>query len=311
MRDHTMNPQIECVPNFSEGRSRAVISGIRRAILSADEVLLLDQTMDADHNRSVFTLAGSPGGIVQAVLRAGEVAVDAIDLRAQRGVHPRIGALDVVPLVPLEGMTSEELVALARQLGQRIWDELEVPVYYYGDAAVVEHRRRLENVRRGGFEGLLKCLPDAQERWPDVGGPGLHPTAGACAIGVRKFLIAYNIELTTPDVSIAKRIAGEIRESAGGLASVKALGLKLSSRNTAQVSMNLTDYERTPPHQVFETVRDRAKELGASVAGAELIGLIPRAALAGAPAEFAATFSADQILENRIDSVRGGEPIEH
>ena len=288
-----------------------MVSGIRQAILSAADVLLLDQTMDADHNRSVFTLAGSPGDVVQAVLRAAEVAVETIDLREHRGVHPRIGALDAVPLVPLEGITSEECVALARRLGQRIWDELKVPVYYYGDAAAVEHRRRLENIRRGGFEGLLKCLPAEKERRPDVGGPGLHPAAGACAIGVRKFLIAYNIDLTTPDVSIARRIAREIRESSGGLAGVKALGLKLSSRNLSQVSMNLTDYERTPPHRVFETVRDRARELGASVAATELIGLIPKAALQGAPAGFAATFRADQILENRIDSIRRGEPTEY
>jgi len=303
-----MNPRIECVPNFSEGRNRAVISGIRRAILSADAVLLLDQTMDTDHNRSVFTLAGSPRDVAQAVLSAAEAAVETIDLRKQQGVHPRIGALDVVPLVPLEGITTGACVAVARELGQRIWEQLNVPIYYYGDAADLEHRRRLENIRRGGFEGLLKCLPGEKERRPDVGGPGLHPTAGACAIGVRKFLIAYNIELATPDVSIAKRIAREIRESSGGLACVKALGLKLSSRNTAQVSMNLTDYERTPPHQVFEAVRDRARELGASLAGTELIGLIPQAALEGASAEFAATFRPDQILENRIDSVSRGEP---
>ncbi len=287
-----------------------MVSGIRQAILSAADVLLLDQTMDADHNRSVFTLAGSPGDVVQAVLRAAEAAVEAIDLREHQGVHPRIGALDVVPFVPLEGITSEECVAFARRLGQRIWDELKVPVYYYGDAAAVERRRLLESIRRGGFEGLLKCLPDEKERRPDVGGPGLHPAAGACAIGVRKFLIAYNIELSTPDVSIARRIAREIRESSGGLACVKALGLKLPGRNLSQVSMNLTDYERTPPHRVFETVRDRARELGASVAGTELIGLIPKAALQGAPAGFAATFRADQILENRIDSIRRGEPID-
>ena len=305
-----MNPQVECVPNFSEGRNRAVISGIRRAILSAGEVLLLDQTMDADHNRSVFTLAGPPEAVVQSVLRAAAAAVEAIDLREHHGVHPRIGALDVVPLVPLEGITAEQCVAVARRLGRRIWDQLKVPVYYYGDAAAVEKRRRLENIRRGGFEGLLKCLPDEQERRPDVGGPGLHPAAGACAIGVRKFLIAYNIELATPDASIAKRIAAEIRESSGGLAGVKALGLELSSRNTSQVSMNLTDSESAPPHRVFKAVRDRARELGVSIAGTELIGLIPRAALEGVPAGFAATFRPDQILENRIDMVRRGEPVE-
>ena len=305
-----MNPQVECVPNFSEGRKRAVISGIRRAILSAGDVLLLDQTMDADHNRSVFTLAGAPEAVAQALLSAAQAAVEAIDLRKHQGVHPRIGALDVAPLVPLEDMTSRECVVAARQLGEQIWEQLEVPVYYYGDAAAVQQRRALENIRRGGFEGLLKCLPNEKERRPDVGGPCLHPTAGACAIGVRKFLIAYNIELATPDVSIAKQIASEIRESSGGLAGVKALGLKLASRNTSQVSMNLTDYERTPPHQVFETVRERARELGASLAGAELIGLMPRAALQGAPAEFAATFRADQILENRIAAVGRGEAID-
>jgi len=298
------------VPNFSEGRNRAAIRGIRRAIMTADQVLLLDQTMDADHNRSVFTLAGPPRDVAQAVLSAAEAAVKTIDLRKQQGVHPRIGALDVVPLVPLEGITAGECVAVAQELGQRIWEQLNVPIYYYGDAAATENRRLLENIRRGGFERLLKCLPGEKERRPDVGGPGLHPTAGACAIGVRKFLIAYNIELATPDVSIAKRIAREIREPSGALACVKALGLKLSSRNATQVSMNLTDYAVTPPQQAFEAVRNRARELGAAVAGTELIGLIPRAALNGASVEFAATFRPDQILENRIDSVRQGEPVE-
>ncbi len=300
---------IECVPNFSEGRDRAVVERIRSAIASVPAVRLLDQTRDPDHNRSVFTVVGEPDPVAEAVLQAARVAVEKIDLRQHTGVHPRIGALDVVPLVPLEGASSEICIALAHRLGQDLWNRLRLPVYFYGDAALDERRRSLEQIRRGGFEALAASLPEDADRRPDVGGPDLHPSAGAAAVGVRKILIAYNVHLASTDVSIAKRIASRIRESSGGLPEVKALGLELRSRNLTQISMNLTDFEKTAPHVVFQHVKTEAERLGTEVVGGEVIGLIPRKAL-----EMAAThsveipgFHSDIVLENRLESSRSGQ----
>ena len=297
---------IECVPNFSEGRDAAVVERIRSSIASVPGVTLLDQTRDPDHNRSVFTFVGKPDPVADAVLRAAKVAVEKINLRQHTGVHPRIGALDVAPLVPLEGTSNEICTALAHRLGQDLWKILRLPVYFYGDAALDERRSRLEQIRRGGFEGLVACLPEDADRRPDVGGPDLHPTAGAAAVGVRKLLIAYNIHLASPDVSIAKRIASKIRESSGGLPAVKALGLALRSRNLTQVSMNLTDFEKTPPHVVFKLVKAEAERMGTQVVGGEVIGLIPRKALemAAAHAVEIPGFQADIVLEDRLESLR-------
>ena len=297
---------IECVPNFSEGRDEAVVERIRSSIASVPGVTLLDQTSDPDHHRSVFTFVGEPDAVAEAVLGAAGVAVEEIDLRRHRGVHPRIGALDVVPLVPLEGASREICIALAHQLGQDLWKTLRLPVYFYGDAALDERPRRLEQIRRGGFEALVTCLPEDADRRPDVGGPDPHPSAGAVAVGVRKLLIAYNIHLASPDVSIAKRIASKIRESSGGLQAVKALGLQLASRRLTQVSMNLTDFEKTPPHFVFELVKAETERMGTQVVGAEIIGLIPRRAVemaAGHSLEILG-FRPDIVLENRLESVR-------
>ena len=301
---------VECVPNFSEGRSTETLRAIGDAIRSVEGVGLLDQSADVDHHRSVFTFAGEPEAVSEAAFRAAAVAVERIDLRSHSGVHPRMGAIDVIPFVPLGETTPPECVSLAERTAQRLWDELRVPSYLYGLAARREDRRRLEDLRRGGFEELSELLPDDVERRPDIGGPALHPTAGASAVGVRKFLIAYNVELAKADLKIAREIARRVRESSGGLPAVKALGLALGGRNHTQVSMNLTDFERTPPHAALEAIRQEARKLGVEITGAELIGLIPRKALAGAPAEFRAMFRPERILENRLEEVGfgGNEP---
>ena len=298
-----MKGWIESVPNFSEGRDQRVIERIRQALVAPQGVVLLDKTSDADHNRSVFTLAGPPDAVGAALLGAARVAVDLIDLRKHEGVHPRIGALDVAPLIPLGGGRKDACIALARHLAGELWSQLKLPVYFYGDAALTEARRRLENVRRGQFEGLRKALPGDASRLPDVGGPGLHPSAGATAVGVRKLLIAFNMNLETNDVAVAKEIARDIRESSGGLPFVKALGLALPSRKRTQVSMNLTDFEQTPLHTVFEAVERQAKRLGTSVTSCEIIGLLPRKAMGEAAARFLRIDPAQShlILENRIE----------
>jgi glutamate formiminotransferase len=305
-----MNGWVECIPNVSEGRDGSVVEGIRQAIVSVRDIHLLDWSMDADHNRSVFTFAGPPDSVAQAVLLAASAAVESIDLRKHHGAHPRIGAIDVIPFVPLEGASTTDCVRLARGVATALWNRLHVPAYFYGDAALRDDRRRLENVRRGGFERLRQILPADRERWPDVGGPELHPSAGATAVGVRKFLIAYNINLDTLDVSIAKRIAACVRESSGGLPAVKALGLALPSRQLTQVSMNLTDFERTPLRVVFERVTEEAARFGVRIAGSEIIGLVPRKALDEAAAHFLRIegFRPAMILENRLREAVNGEP---
>ncbi len=267
---------VECVPNFSEGRDAAVIEALRRAIESAG-VKLLDHAGDPDHHRSVFTFAGRLAEVEEAVFRAAEAAVEKIDLTRHRGVHPRIGALDVVPLIPLGDTPFEVCAAGARRIARRLWSRLEIPVYFYGRAALRLERRPLEFIRKLGFERLRR-LADSPERRPDVGGPAPHPTAGAACVGVRGFLIAFNVELRTADIAVAKRIAANIRESSGGLPAVKALGLPLASRGAVQVSMNVADIDRTPLHRAVEAVCAEAEALGVEVARGELIGLLPRKA---------------------------------
>ncbi len=295
---------IECVPNFSEGRDQRTIQAIQDAICSAGEVVLLDQQCDPDHNRCVMTFAGAPEPVLRATLAGVAEAVRRIDLTAQRGVHPRIGAADVVPFVPLEGVSMEDCVRLAWRAGEQIWERCRVPVYFYEAAARRPGRARLENVRRGQFEGLREAARVDPSRRPDVGGPDLHPTAGATAVGARKVLIAYNINLATSDVEVAKRIARSIRASSGGLPCVKAMGVMLASRNLAQVSTNLTDFEITPPHVVFQAVRDQAAKYGVGIAGSELIGLIPRRALemaVGVDLQWE-NLTPDSVLEQRLAS---------
>ncbi len=293
---------IECVPNFSEGRDAAKVDALIEAVRSVAGVTFLDRELDADHNRSVLTFAGPPEAVTEAALRAVGKAVELIDLNHHSGVHPRIGAADVVPFVPIEDVTIEDCVRIATRVGEEIWKRYQVPVYFYEAAARKPDRVNLENIRRGQFEGLRDEIATNPERAPDVGEPRVHPTAGATVVGARKFLIAYNINLGTPDVDIAKRIARSIRYSSGGFRYVKAMGVLLTSRNLAQVSMNLTDFEQTPIHRVFEAVRTEAERYGVPVVGSEIVGLIPKKALEMAAEYFlrAESFRPSIILENRL-----------
>jgi glutamate formiminotransferase len=293
---------VECVPNFSEGRDHEKVKALVEAVTSVPNVVFLDQEMDADHHRSVLTFAGPPEAVSEAALRAVGKAVELIDLNTHSGVHPRIGAADVVPFVPVEGVTLEECARLAERVGEEIWRRFEVPVYLYEAAARQPDRTNLENIRRGQFEGLRDEIGSQPERAPDIGEPRVHPTAGATVVGARKFLIAYNINLGTADVEIAKKIAKAVRLSSGGYRYVKAMGVPLTTRNQAQVSMNLTDFEQTPVHRVFETVRREAERYGVAVTGSEIVGLIPKKALE-MTAEFylrCENFHPDLVLENRL-----------
>ena len=286
---------LEAVPNFSEGRDPAFAAGLPELLTARAGIRLLDLSADADHNRSVATFAGKPADVVDGLLAAAAFAVERIDLRRHRGAHPRIGALDVAPLVPLGGASWDEAIAAAREIASRLWDELGVPSYFYGRAALRPEREQLESFRARGFERLSSEASDPAWR-PDVGGPALHPSAGATAVGVRKPLIAYNVNLATADPGPARRIARAIRESSGGLLCVKALGLELERAGLTQVSMNLTDYEVTPPHAVYERIVELARAEGVEPAGAELIGLMPRAALIAAGARHLGLEGADRTL---------------
>ncbi len=293
---------VECVPNFSEGRDAAKVDAIIEAIRSVRGIAILDRELDADHNRSVVTFAGPATAVVEAAFRGVERAIGLIDLRQHKGVHPRIGACDVVPFVPVEGVTLDDCVRLANDLAQRLWERLRVPVYLYEAAARRPDRVNLENIRRGQFEGLRDEVRTNPDRRPDIGEAELHPSAGATVVGARKFLIAYNINLNTADVEIAKRIAKAIRFSSGGYRYVKSMGVPLASRNLAQVSMNLTDFEQTPMHRVFETVRAEAARYGASIVGSEIVGLIPKRALEMTAEWYlqVENFHPSLVLENRL-----------
>ncbi len=292
---------IECVPNFSEGKDPAVVREIVHA-MQVDGVSLLDYSLDADHNRSVVTIAGASAPVVESVLRGIGKAVQSIDLTAQQGVHPRIGAADVIPLAPIRGISLPECAALARQLGQEIWKRFQVPVYFYEAAALRPDRRLLEDVRNGQFEGLQKKVQQDVTRRPDVGGPSLHPTAGASAVGARQLLIACNVYLNTSNVGTARTIAREIRGSSGGLAGLKAMGVLVRGR--AQVSMNITDFQGTPVSAAYRAVKEAAGRLGAQPDMVELIGLVPEAAVEPGSEwmELATNFSTARTLERRLES---------
>ncbi len=294
---------IECVPNFSEGRDLRRVDALEAAIASVAGSLVLDRTSDPDHNRSVVTFAGSPDAVIESAVRATAKAAELIDLNVHRGVHPRVGALDVLPFIPLGGATLEDCVEIAREAGNRIWNELGIPIYFYEAAAMRPERMKLEDVRRGQFEGLRELAPVDQSKRPDIGGPGLHPTAGAVIAGARKFLIAFNINLKTRDLEIAKSIAQRIRASSGGFPGVKALGLPLLSRELVQVSTNITDFERTPVHTVYAEVARLAHSHGVEVEESELIGLMPRKAVEAAATGFLklAHFDSQSVIENRIE----------
>ncbi len=303
---------VECVPNFSEGRDPARIDAIVQAILAVPEVVLLDRESDADHNRCVLTFAGPPAAVADAAFRGVEKAVALIDLTTHQGAHPRIGAADVVPFIPIEGVTLEECVKLAERVGHEIWNKLHVPVYFYEAAAKRPDRVNLENIRRGQFEALVNEIGVVPDRQPDCG-DRCHPTAGATVVGARKFLIAYNVNLGTPDLNIAKKIAKTIRFSSGGFRYVKSMGVLLGSRKLAQVSINLTDFEQTAMHLVYETVRREAERYGVPVVGSEIVGLIPKKSIEMSAEYFLRfeNFRPELVLENRIAAAmasRGGLP---
>lgn len=294
--------RFEAVPNFSEGRDAARVEAIVAEGRAVPGVTVLDVELNADHNRSVVSLVGEGEPLSEGVFRMVRKAVELIDLRSHRGEHPRMGAADVVPFVPLGNATMADAISLAVRLGDRIWSELHVPVYLYAAAARRPERADLAVVRRGGFEGLRDAVKSDPDRRPDVGGPELHPSAGAVAVGARPVLIAYNAYLTTAEVTVAKKVAHAVRARDGGLAEVKALGFDIKERGRAQVSMNLTDYRKTPVHRALEAVRREAARYGVGVEESEVVGLIPEDALLDA-AEFYLQlnrFSRDQILERKL-----------
>ena len=299
---------VECVPNFSEGRKAETVERIARAIESVTGATVLNRHLDPDHNRSVITFVAEPEFVVDAALRAVATAAASIDLRQHIGVHPRIGATDVLPFVPVSGVKMDECIALAHQAGQRIWRELGIPVYFYERAALRPDRIRLENVRGRGFEQLGDEITTNPDRRPDVGEPRLHETAGAIAVGARPFLIAFNVNLHTNDISIARSIARAVRERDGGLPFVKALGFELQSRGMVQVSMNLVDYEQTTLARAFQAVSDEATRLGIEISGTEIVGLLPRAALDRSASYFPLleNFRERLVLENLLESMKTG-----
>jgi glutamate formiminotransferase len=295
-------PVVECVPNFSEGSDPRRIETIVAA-MRVDGVHLLDWAMDTDHNRSVVTIAGEPAAVVESAVRGAGKAAELIDLTRQQGAYPRIGAADVIPFVPVSGIKLEQCVLLARQAGLEIWRRFGIPVYFYESAASRPDRANLEDVRRGQFEELREAARKDAARRPDVGGPGLHPTAGACAVGARKFLVAYNIFLDSTDVAVARAIAREIRTAALGLKGVKALGLTAHGR--AQLSINISDFQATPISEVYKAVSKLAVRHKTAPVEGEVIGLIPDAACERESEWMRQLIEFDpaaKILENRLAS---------
>ncbi len=292
---------VECVPNFSEGRRDEVIEAIVDQVRETEGVTLLDYAPDADHNRTVVTFVGNPKASVEAAYKLAKKASELINMEEHKGEHPRMGATDVIPFIPVSGITMDECVELAEQLGERLAEELQIPVYLYERAAREAKRRNLATVRRGEYEGFKEKIK--KDGWaPDYGKAELHPTAGATVVGARPFLVAYNVNLDTSDVKIANRIAKKVRASGGGLQNVKGMGVMLEDRNIAQVSMNLTDYKKTAIYRAFEMVKMEAKRYGVNVIGSEIIGLLPMDALIDCAGYYLQLegFKKDQILEKRI-----------
>ncbi|MDE3035807.1 MAG: glutamate formimidoyltransferase [Nitrospirota bacterium] len=302
-----MDRLVECVPNFSEGRNEETLRALVAVLAAVPQVVLLDEQRDHDHHRSVLTFVGTPEAVLEAAVALARVAAEWIDLRQHHGEHPRVGAMDVVPFVPIRGVTMEDCVELARRAGERIGTELGIPVFLYERAASRPERQRLEQIRRGGLGGLETRMREAAWR-PDFGPPRLHPSAGAIVIGARPILMAFNVNLHTTDLGMAKAIAKKIRQSGGGLPAVKAIGVKLASRGLVQVSMNLTNQEETPLHVAFEAVCQEAARHHVRIAGSEVIGLIPQGALLGAAERFLKLerFDRSQVLEARLESALAG-----
>ena len=302
-----MRSIVECVPNFSEGRKIETVARLARAISSVPTACVLDTHIDPDHNRSVITFVAAPEMIVEGALRAVGLAAELIDMRQHKGVHPRLGATDVLPFIPISGVTMEDCAALAHQAGERIARELSIPVFFYERAALKPDRVNLEDVRRGALELLRKQIAVDPNRAPDLGPLRVHETAGAIAIGARPFLIAFNTNLRTTDVSIARKIAHAVRARGGGLPFVKALGFELSTRGLVQVSMNIVNYEVTGLTQAYNAVRREAERAGVEIVSTEIVGLIPEKALDKSAEYFQKleNFSADKILEHRLRVCKG------
>ncbi|MGH2348576.1 MAG: glutamate formimidoyltransferase [bacterium] len=293
-------PLVECVPNISEGQRQEIIDAVASAVRGVDGVRLLNVQSDPSHNRSVMTFAGSPDAVGRAAVALAVKAVELIDMRAHTGEHPRLGAVDVIPFVPIAATSMEDCVALARLVGGEVWSRLRVPVYFYAAAASAPHRVRLPDIRKGEFEGLVQKM--AHEAWaPDLGDPRPHPTAGAVVVGARAPLIAYNINLSTNDVAVARAIARRIRESSGGLPAVQAMGVQAAS-GLAQVSINLLDTATTSMARVFDEVRRAAGEHGVEVAESEIVGLVPLDALLDVARTHLRLrdFERAQVLEDRL-----------
>src|SRR5438552_2319801 len=300
-----MDRLVECVPNFSEGRKPETIDALFHAIEAVPGVVVLDRQSDADHNRSVLTFIGPPESVVESAFRAAEEALRRINLTTHRGEHPRVGATDVIPFVPIRGVTLDDCVHLARLVGHRLADELHIPVFLYEHAAKAPFRTRIEDIRRGGLDELGERMRMNPEWAPDFGDAKLHRTAGATIVGARRPLIAYNVNLASKNLDIAKAIAYTVRASNGGLPSVKAVGIALKTRGIVQVSMNLTNYEETPVHVAYEAVKAEAAKRGVEVQSSEVIGLIPEAAVAQVAGHYLKleNFSMSQILEARMAQV--------
>ncbi len=297
-----MDKIIECVPNFSEGRNQGIIQAIADTARGKEKVRVLDVEWDKDHHRSLVTLVGEPEAVLVAVWEMIKKATELIDMEKHQGEHPRIGATDVVPFIPVANVSMEECVELAKRLGKRVGEELKIPVYLYEAAATRPERVNLANVRQGDYEGLKKEIESNPERKPDFGPSQMHPTAGAMVVGARKFLIAYNINLDTQDVEVAKELAKLIREKDGGFPAVKALGFAIKDKGFVQVSINLCDFEKTNMEVVFRKVKEEAKKRGVKVLGSEIYGMVPQAALEKIDITELQLidFKEDQILENKL-----------
>ena len=298
---------IECVPNFSEGRRKDVIDEIVGCFKGKRGVYLLDHRADEDHNRLVISLVGAPAPIQEALIEAAKTALKHIDMHTHQGGHPRIGAVDVVPFTPIKGITMEECIELAHTFGERYYKETGIPVYFYEDAAKRPERKRLEVIRKGQYEVLKDEAKTNPDRTPDIGGVGLHPTAGATVIGARKFLVAFNVNLSTSDVAVAKKIANTVRASSGGFCHVKGIGLALEERGITQVSMNLVDYEKNSLYRVLEQIRMEAKRWGVQVLETEVYGMIPVNAILARAAYYLQIndFDPAQVLELQLLDLMG------
>jgi glutamate formiminotransferase len=293
---------VECVPNFSEGKNKETIDTIHKIILKHKDVELLDFTPDADHNRTDVTIVGSPKAVKDTAMDIALKCVELIDMNKHKGEHPRMGAIDVVPFIPVANVTTEECVQLANEFAEEFSKKTKVPCYLYEDAAKREDRRNLAAVRRGEYEGLKKEIGKNPDKVPDYGPNKIHPTAGATAVGARFFLIAYNVNLGTNNLDIAKNIAKAVRHSSGGYRFVKAMGFEIKERNIVQVSMNLVHYQKTPLFRVFETIKNEAERYGVPVIGSEIVGLVPMEALVDVADYYLKLeeFTFDQVLEKKL-----------